>query len=259
MIYKALDSKKKTVVRFSRFAYQKLFEDYIKDPNSLEDNVQLITRIFNYQKNLSESSDKGNLMKINQFSNLYKNILEPFCKNYFDLPEEYEGTNYPLTYVINIITHVTKHFIISSLYRVIIKVITKYLSETITSDNLLDKVDKVVEDSNYKLFNYIMIFAPLRLVKSALSKYNQYETDYDKEYSFDQFTLDINNILQTNSELGDVADKSSLIKNLNKYIYPFYKDWVELFVKEMKDVGDVYIRNILFQSKYIKIIELICK
>ena len=173
------------------------------------------------------------------------------------MPQELNGPNYPLTYIINIITHIIKHFILATFYRTIIKLIQKQLIETNIKSDLKDPNILLEENGNNKLFNYIMNEIPIKIVKTTLQIFDEYENDYIKTLSIEQIFDEINKILKTNTNLGNIDDESSLIKNFNEYIYPFFKDWLEMFIREMKLSSDVYIRNILYQSKYIDIISLI--
>jgi ankyrin repeat protein len=230
--------------------YPKLIEEYLKNPQSELDNVQILNKLFNYQKDINTKTDKENLEELKEFNDFYKNILEPFGKNYFDLAQEINGVNYPLTYIINIISHVIKHFILATFYRTIVKLIQKQEIETGI---------KTVFKEDDKLFEYIIKTIPIKIVKITLQIFDEYENDYDRNLSIEQIFEEINQLLKTNSNLVNITEESSLIKNLNEYIYPFFKDWLELFIREMKSVSDVYIRNILYQSKYINIISIICK
>ena len=230
--------------------YPKLIEEYLKNPQSELDNVQILNNLFTYQKDINKQTDKENLKELKEFDDFYTNILEPFGKNYFDLAQEINGINYPLTYIINIIAHVIKHFILATFYRTIIKLIQKQEIET------RSKIDFKEDD---KLFEYIINTIPIKIVKITLQIFDEYENDYDRNLSIEQIFEEINQLLKTNYNLVNITEESSLIKNLNEYIYPFFKDWLELFIREMKSVSDVYIRNILYQSKYINIISIICK
>ena len=230
--------------------YPSLFEEYLKKDYTNYDNVQILNKLFNMQQQLNNSENE-------LVSDFYKNILTPFSKNYFDLPQEINGINYPLTYIINIITHVIKHFILATFYRTIIKLIQKYIIETNISTSTKTKdisATILVDNNNNKLFEYIMNVIPIKIVKITLQIFDEY--DYDKTLSIEQIFQEINQILKTNIKLN-ISDDTTLIKNLDEYIYPFFKDWLEMFIKEMKSSSDLYIKNILYQSKYIEIISLL--
>ena len=230
--------------------YPSLFEEYLKKDYTNYDNVQILNKLFNMQQQLNNSENE-------LVSDFYKNILTPFSKNYFDLPQEINGINYPLTYIINIITHVIKHFILATFYRKIIKLIQKYIIETNISTSTKTKdisATILVDNNNNKLFEYIMNVIPIKIVKITLQIFDEY--DYDKTLSIEQIFQEINQILKTNIKLN-ISDDTTLIKNLDEYIYPFFKDWLEMFIKEMKSSSELYIKNILYQSKYIEIISLL--
>ena len=238
-------------------SYQKSFNNYIN--NKKNKNDQLFNRyIKNIEERITEfKTDKDKLEHCKRQLKLiyYEDIFYPFSKQYFNLEQETAGINKPLTYVINIIIHVIKHFVVTSLYRVIIKTIDKYLSK-IGSD--YDSSAILCGKTN-ELYEYIVNKSPEKLVKSILLIYDQYDSEYNKKYTYNQFTNDINIILKKNIKLNIISDDNSLIQNLNKYIYPFYKDLIVNFTKELKDVADIFINNIINQYNYIKLINNLLK
>ena len=53
-----------------------------------------------------------------------------------------------------------------------------------------------------------------------------------------------------------IDNNSSIITNLNDYIIPYFKEYIELLVTELKDLIDVYLKKLHQQYVYINMINM---
>lgn len=198
---------------------------------------------------------------------LYKNVFTNNIENYFDLKQEYNvEENYILYEVMEIITHIVKHVICSNFYYAIINVCTKYVSTTknnMTVDELHETVNRMI-NPNYNdnkampentLYNYILNVMPTKIVKLKL---NIYDGDFDEDRNFkaiDECFINIKNILTEY-----VKSDSSLIVNLDTYVFGYYKNLFDLTIPLMKVSLDNYCRFIINNNRHIQIMhELLLK
>ena len=197
----------------------------------------------------------------------YKYVLIPYIDNYFELEEEInENVNYPLFAMFNIIVHIVKHFILVNMYHIIIKMLVAYLLERAkkldskddTYANFIsDTVKNIIEPTygSSHLMEYMFNVLPNKLVKVILNIYTS-ENDSDRQENVETLLGHITKILESNTTLPLDKD-TSMIKNLTEYIYPFFKDYLELFIKEMKKLIDNHLRNLKHQGIFLEILKIL--
>ena len=255
--------------------YPVLWNKYFTNVPS-NDWTQIVDLIYSHQKNILLSIDDINSKnhEINLIYQYYANIINPFIKNYTELPKEYNATNYGMTIIMDIIIHIVKRVIFPVMFSSLIKVIIKYV---LTSQPKTDKVNKQTDYNSYiakiitKIINdhgnhntsrimaYIFNDLPTKVVKSILQIYegpNEGEDDVDRTITIQNMFLQINKILMTTTVI-DISESSSLITNLEKYLYPYYIDYLTLFCKEMKSLIDNYLRSLQHQVIEIEILHLL--
>lgn len=268
--------------------YASIWKVYMKDATTLRDGTQIINSLFAYQdatiKRLSTKSESvlKSIKEMSLVANYYKLVLMPYIDNYFELPQELDTVNYPLIHTVKIITHVAKHFIFVNLYHIIVKMIIKYVIErsqvavTKKTQYVHDTVMEILNNTrtstkssgpppvttttkSSRLMTYIMNDMPWKAVKCTLQLFEgegNGEGDIDRETNIDKLFAHITKILEANTTMPMTKD-SSVIKNLNEYIYPFFKDYIELFVKEMKSVMDGYLRTLKYQGQHLEIMQML--
>lgn len=268
--------------------YASMWKVYMKDTTTLKDSTQIINSLFAYQdatiKRLSTKSESvlKSIKEMSLVANYYKLVLMPYIDNYFELPQELDTVNYPLIHTVKIITHVAKHFIFVNLYHIIVKMIIKYVIErsqvavTKKTQYVHDTVMEILNNTrtstkssgpppvttttkSSRLMTYIMNDMPWKAVKCTLQLFEgegNGEGDIDRETNIDKLFAHITKILEANTTMPMTKD-SSVIKNLNEYIYPFFKDYIELFVKEMKSVMDGYLRTLKYQGQHLEIMQML--
>ena len=245
--------------------YPELWKLYFISPNK-EDHTQIIDNISKYileQLNLSEPDLK-------LVSTYYKNVVEQFTKDYEELPNEYNNnpiSNYALNIIIDIIIHIVQRVIMVSFFGTLVKVIIVYIMSLTTysdnskekSDHIFEVLEKIITGENPKseLMKYIFDVLPTKLVKVVLKIYNG-DNDPDRDNTIEKLLAPITNMIETNMILSIKSD-SSLIENLNKDVYKFYKKYFELIISQMKTLADNYLQSLTHQSSSLEILKKLFK
>jgi hypothetical protein len=259
--------------------YPLLWRKYFSSAEK-NDYTQIIDRMGDHQKRIINDTTLTLQEKIKSFrmiTGYFSDVILPFSKNYFELPKEYNGANYSLTIILDIITHIIKRVVLVNLMDTIIKSLTKYVLSIFPKINksnvyktdkeyqlyILDLLIQIIDDkgdsNGSRLLKYIFDILPLKLVKVILQIYegfNEGENDIDRGDTVESLFDNINKIIGSNVAL-DISDDSSLLTNLKDYVYPFYGDYIELFVKEMKNVVDNYLRLLQHQSSELELLEML--
>lgn len=259
--------------------YLILWDNYINDPSRQNNITQLHLLINKYQYNIitnyinkTGQIDINTLQKIlGNIKELHQNIIGAFALDYEQLPNEYnKNTNYALTIVLDIITHVVRHNLCTIFYITIIKLLSKYVEsinipnrELFTPDQYSTYLTGVIRNiinvgtrNESLLMKYIVGSLPKKLTKFIL---NIYESEYDPDRSitsFDPLFDNIINILSLNKTVP-INNDSIIVEQLRSYIFPYFKDMFEIFIKEMKNMTDSYMRYIISELKQIEILSVI--
>ena len=240
-------------------------------------NILLIhPYVQNYVSNLLNNKiSQDTVYKINIISDLYDNVFLPLCKDYEELPLEYNNTNYVLKQTIDIISHCLKHTLLTSMYHSIVKTITKYVksinpppNNNVTTSLKYDDIQYsefinksvesilVTENNNQSsLIKYIFDFLPLKLVKITMNIFDG-DSDPDRIYNRDDLYEKILKIIMLNTSLP-LSDNSSLIKNMKEILIPYFKDFNELFINEAKILVDGYFGYLISESNLLKILSIL--
>ena len=275
------------------FLYNKIWQNNINSEVKMKSiyNIELLSSLL--QKSLIQKLKSNNKSEINSattdlllLKDSYDKILVPTIKNMFELPQNYDVTeNYVLYETLDIMKHIIETVLCSNLYYAIIKVITKYVltisPQELTNnkkikdlfivhsagkiENYNDFVREIVnriinpnhlvagKTDGAKLHEYILKEMPNYLVKIGTNIYKD-ELDEEKSIkSFDELFQNIINIIVTNDILPNLK-KTSLITNLENYVFKYYKEVFMQIIPKMKIVIDNYCRFILNESRFIDII-----
>jgi ankyrin repeat protein len=267
--------------------YQDIWNTYLKNTNNLNSLIYIHLMISKYmgyiinKKENNQINDNEFKTNIKLIEEWYDNIPIKFIKDYFELPqelnndkitqigmEEFEVENYALDKVINILEHTLKSTIFANLFYTIVKSITKYIEELISYEQFgnddygkyLDLyVDKIIYnkiDKTSDLMEYILEKLPLKVIKYVLKLYSGGNDPDKKITSIDELFNPIKTIIMNNT-IVPMNESSNLIKNLDEYIYPYFKDNIEIFVIESKNIIDNYFKNVMTEYNKIKILNLI--
>lgn len=275
------------------FLYNNIWKTTLADPSKMTSIFNIHPLMSLVQKKLipklNSAKTKDDITAINKdltiVNDLYEKVFNGTIKNMFELPQNYNmEENYVLTEVLDIIQHIVRSVLCSSLYYSIVKVLTKHVLSITPNEmqKILDKpenqkhkvyknyneiVTSIVNNiinPNYgttsqlkpKLQAYIFDEMPNLLVKL---KTKIYVDDLDEEKSIktvDDLFDNINNILMTNQTIYFPKD-SSLITSLNNYVFKYYKDVFELLIPKMKFIIDNYSRYIINEGRYVSIIKIL--
>lgn len=242
------------------------------------DYTQILDNIFCYQQKILADNrvSEIKLKSLNMVVDYYDNVIYPFVTDYFDLPREYNSTeNYALSQVIDIIVHIVKRFVCVTLFGTIMKALTNYVimefpynptsgfykNEKEYQDYILNLIigvinDKGVDKYGSRLLSYIFDTIPTKIVKIVLQIFNgpDPDSDPDKLTSVEEIFDHINKILESTSAIN-LPTNNSLTSGLKLYVFPYYGDYLELFIKEMFNLLSNYLRSLQYQTKTLKILQ----
>ena len=211
-------------------------------------------------------------MTLNIIKKYYSSVLSKYSSDYFTLSNEYGSDNYALTNIIDIIVHIIKRFTCFTLYGTILKALTKYVMMKIpnTNDNqdiyvknIMEIIYNIVNDTqdikkSSKLLYYIFEEMPLKIVKNVLQIYEgpDSELDVDRETTNEQLFKHINTILESSSII-DIPQNSTLSIGLKDYVFDYYIEYMELFIKEMYNIMSNYLKSLEYQTKIFDMLEIV--
>jgi len=275
--------------------YPEIWKKYLKEyqPKNLNDKTQVITGLFHdISKYIKDSKNPNNIIgKLDLIDKFNKNVIIPFSRNYFELPDEYNlQSNYALKYILDIITHIIKHTICTNYYNIIQKMIKTYIMsvkpkgdnydsdekyyEVISKDlnELLQSIDfKIVKEiidttsrksykkdiKDIKLIEYILDIISEKSVK-IVTKIYENENDPDKNLDLGTLLNSIGDIISTNTIIP-ITEKSRIINDLKEFINPYFKNYFEIYITKMKNITDNYFKLLITESKYVSITNIITK
>lgn len=218
---------------------QKINESYGKLMRKLQDELKIKKKTIQSGKTtISEisqdllkylKSDKLNVHEFTQMVNTYNNYLEKITKK-IDLNDE------TMNDFIRIIAITIKNTLLKSLY------------ETMTSAN-----ETVM---SAELRNYILDDMPFLLTKNILNIYEG--DDPDRKETIDSIFDNIIKILKKNIDVL-IDDESEFIINLKNKIFPIYKNYVRIYITNLKIFMDNYLKYISAQKQNLNIILFLLK
>ena len=241
-------------------SYNKLWDMYLKDESRLNNIQNIHMAMVNYEKELLDKSLKNT--KINDYKKIYKLYKNTFCnfiQDYNELSQSDLSENYALDSVAHIIYHNVRHVLCSSLYIIILRTLTQYLSKiSTTTQNAIDIMDQIKKmnfttktgATQYKLSNYIVGELPKLLVRYKLQVF---ENDYDsvKQITSSNELFERIITIIRESSLPITADEQ-IISNIRENIFPYFDDVSDLYIKGLKVTTDNYFRNIMNNRKHLK-------
>lgn len=238
-----------------------LLENIFMTNSSKHDPSQIITncikKLIDLQQLKFNKSDKNVIDSINLISE-YLKIIKTVINNYFMKTQLYEDDNQELTLIINIIIHIIKSTISLNLYNVIQKLLKLELENKLhlgrpIDQRILDINDEIRNILTDKIREYIFNILPEKCVKVALGIFES-EEDPDKQVDIQTLLLEINKMLIANPM---IKSDSNVIKTLENGIYPYFYEYLQLNIKQMKKITDSYFGMIHTLSKKIEILQLI--
>jgi hypothetical protein len=217
-------------------------------------DIKNIDRIPSYcidfqNKSMTDNNNpdfKTNLNKIHKFYKHNYNII----KTYFENPRYIIGdpNNKVLSFVYDLLVHLTKTFICSNIESIIKKILYEYIIsiQKIPITSVLDQINLIVDGIHKVLYNII----PQKFVRNSVSIYN--DTDDESENSVETVAEILNNLidlLKTSSYI-DINDytinilKNNIVQYFDTITYKLINNW------------NVVIENIfLYHINHYRIIE----
>lgn len=267
--------------------YPAIWKKFLKNhKKGTSDFTQIMDIISSYQFRLINDSKNDNIVdnfdNINVVRNYYKNVTDPFINTFFEMSREYNySTNYAMTIIMDILVHIIKRVICVNLYGTILKGLSKYVIATFPYDSnskmykneeqyqkyILNLIIGTINEGGKqgkggsRLLYYILNTLPLKIVKIILQIFegdDEGENDPDRQNNlesiFDQITVILESTTSINLNKGN-----ALTQGLKEHVYPYYIDFLEMFVKEMFNLMSNYMRTLQYQSKMLDIIHNIIK
>lgn len=251
--------------------------------NCIHDYTQILDSLFCHQQSILHTNDsfQNKLNQIQIVSEYYKNIISPFANDFFNLPREYGTINYALKHIIDIIIHIIKRIICVNIVGTITKGLVNYIINTFpysanndmynTRDEyenyILDVVVNIIDDKDTKsltsakftgskLLKYIYEVIPIKVTKVILQIFDGPDSEFDPDNSLSmpQIFEHIITIIES-STVVKFDPNNSFSSGLKQYVFPYYTDYLELFVKEMFNIMSNYLRSLQYQSKSLIILE----
>lgn len=224
------------------------------------DKTQIISKIFTLIK-----SNPDNLNTVNNCIKAL-NVINYDIQNYFELPNEYNESNYPLSNIMDIIIHITKHTLMVNFYHMILKLLRNEIMNKKTSiysdKKYYNKIDDEIKNIINTRFNdkslkeYIFDTLPEKIVKITLEIY-EYEDDEDKNKSIIDLFSFIEKLLLSATSLD--KNDSKMLRLLNQNVYPYFKNYFEINIKKLKKITDGYYSMLLNFGDKLYILEKILK
>ena len=255
--------------------YNKMWDDYINNSNT-NHIYNIHTLCVQVQKTLLKSlNDKTNYKQISDYygslKELYNRIFKFTITSSIDLQQKYNNENIFLKNQLDIIKHCSQHTIFGNFYYIIMRSIIEFIKSvnpSLIKDQGMDhklayystkSYDSVLQKlmSNFKYIKGLILNElPIKTTKIILEVWDDgddYE-DPDRKYDLDKLFEKIIETLVSNTNLS-ITRESSLVKNLNDYIFPYFREILLKVIPEMKKILDNYNNYILLDLNNIEIIQ----
>jgi hypothetical protein len=247
--------------------YMLIWQEAIK--NNSMNSVKIIENISEYlMKNNTLSSYP--IISLTLIQNYFDKIVAKLATDYNELEYVYNGDNYVLNSIINIVKHILSHTvginllnIIQQLIREEIRMKTPYDTKTYPTELYYnDIIDSKLKDvllaskvKGTKLNEYILEELIEKLIKN---NFDLYEDSYEKENMKDSNSLflEINKLLEANGIIN-LDEKSLVMKELREKIYPYFKEYIETNLKQIKKYVDGYMNSLANYSNIVSIYTMI--
>ncbi len=241
--------------------YMIIWKDSIKNNDNQE--ISIIENIANY---INVNNSKKDILEIDLCSEYLEKIIAKLSTDYNDLEYEFNGSNYVLNNIIEIIKHAMSHTMGVNLLNMIQQVIREeiknkfpyddktYPTELKYNEIMDDNLKKTLlssNDSSIKLDTYIMDTLIEKLIKINLGLYED-ETDKENIGDVNMAFNVIIKLLESNAVVK-LDDTSLVIKELKEKIFPYFRDYAETNIKLIKRFIDGYMSSLINLSNAVSI------
>jgi ankyrin repeat protein len=212
--------------------------------NKVKDFTQIIENIMQFQNNIfindkTKKTDEiifDNIDKLNILNDFNMTIINKFVNDYFVADKVIDNDNNKI--IISIIEHLVKHIILPKLIIILRSIVA-------------DKYNKTIATSlNQVYFNIYK-----HIVNKTSILVSQFLGGDETELAQDIFKI-INERLQKQTNVV-INDDSEICIDINKYVVPYFIEYIKLYVTYTKQAIDEYLKLLLYQSTNLRIILLL--
>lgn len=226
-----------------------LIKKLSKNPNS--DNTQIIDLMLNKIKNNIDDED------IIRLSSKTLKVLSFDLNNYFDLPNDSIIDNYVLDIILKMIVHIVKNIMMINLYHIILKLLRVELTNILNSEDEIEKqieniLNNKIKDKSLKEYLFNDSELPEYITKAVLNIKDDNEDEL-KDFDVLSRLKNIDKFIESN----DILSNSQIIKLLREYVYPYFKDYFQTNIVNLKKVTDGYLSMLLDFSTKLEIYDRI--
>ena len=258
-------------------SYKILWDLYIKDTKKNDTLMNLHIILLKYAKKLiSEYEMKKMGIKeikdnVETIYELHDGLLNRFASDYDTLPLEYsEQENYALTRALDILVHVVRHNICTTMYNVIAKNLALYVMNThefnhgiiFTDEKEYSRyingiVDEILSNGKHDeklMAKYVIGDMPKKAVKIITGIY---EGDDDPDRLIGRVLnlfKQITDILMLNNTVK-IESTSPIIRMLDDVFYPYFEDLLTQYITDGKNMVDSYMKYIMTETRQIRIMK----
>jgi ankyrin repeat protein len=231
--------------------YTKLWYNLFEliEKEQINDPTQIISIMLDKIKNNIENYNIINLCK-ESFEKLSFDI-----NSYFDLPQNSILDNYMLNRINDIYIHIVKNTMCVNFYHILLKLIRAELLVKIpknpaseNDESYENRIDTIINDIctqkyvDLTLNKYIFDILPEKLIKIILKLFE--DDDEDKSSDVLSQLKFIERFLEKSQILGLDKGENKIIKILRDYVYPYFKEYFETHIKNLKKITDGYLSMI---------------
>lgn len=266
--YNNSDNLRENIYKYDTnyMTYANIWRKYLDNSKNNIDYTSFMEMLNIFQDKILNEKDtnvKEKLIKCDSAFIFYNKVVDPYIKDYNELPKELNSVNKCLDTIIDIIIHIVKRIILVSFYYEILANIQAYLEESfIISDGKIDNamiitfLDSILKGES-KLPDYIFRVLPQKLVKKTLNIYKN-EDDYDDLDKDDATSIDdlynnILNIIISNTTIV-IDNNSPLILNIKEKTILRHKEYNGIAIEKMFLLMNNYLFYLYDQCKDINIL-----
>jgi hypothetical protein len=232
--------------------YPKLWRKLLSDENPKNTYPLIMDNIMKkqeeiFRKRKDDENDINNIIETKSlemkiFDDFNTIVLTKFINDYFFMPQNLTE-NSSLTFIFDIIKHVTTYMILPKFYEIILLIMNDYTKETtgIESENKIFKIIKYFNEMSDKY------------IKNTLNIFlNSEEQHYDTKELLNKIIT----ILINQSDII-LDEQSQLISNIRTFVIPYFEEYLNEYIIGMKKTIDDYFKLLLYQKKNLKVIMLL--
>lgn len=220
-----------------------LFE--LVEKKQIDDPTQIISIMLDKIKNNMDNYNIISLCK-ESFEKISFDI-----NSYFDLPQNSILDNYMLNRMNDIFIHIVKNTMCVNFYHILLKIIRAELHAKIPKQSgesdvkYEERIDKIITDIcnqeyvKLTLIKYIFEILPEKIIKIVLKLFE--DNDEDKSSDILSQLRFIERFLEKSQILGLDKGENKIIKILRDYVYPYFKEYFDTHIKNLKKITDGYL------------------